>query len=201
MHFIYPSLRLLVSLVILDLVIYLQHVLMHSLPLLWRIHRVHHTDADFDVTTGSRFHPLEILISMLIKFAAIILIGPPVLAVLIFEVVLNAMSMFNHGNVRLPKPVDSVLRCFLVTPDMHRIHHSVLVNETNSNFGFNLSLWDRLFGTYKALPKLGHDEMTIGLRAYHDEKYSTQLKGLLMLPFVGKITSYTINHQASRDQT
>lgn len=153
-----------ISLVLLDLAIYLQHVSFHGIPLLWRFHKMHHADADIDVTTGLRFHPLEILISMGIKFAVIALFGMPALAVLIFEVVLNAMSMFTHGNVNLNTKLDHHLRWGIVTPDMHRIHHSIYSDETNSNYGFHLSLWDRLFRTYKEQPKDGHLKMIIGLR-------------------------------------
>ena len=134
------------AVLLLDLAIYLQHLLMHRVPLLWRLHRVHHADLDYDVTTGARFHPIEIILSMLIKFATIAVLGPPVLAVVIFEVLLNATAMFNHGNVHIPGPIDRVLRWFVVTPDMHRVHHSVEDDEANSNFGFNLPWWDRLPG-------------------------------------------------------
>ncbi|MDA3833543.1 MAG: sterol desaturase family protein, partial [Spirochaetales bacterium] len=146
----YPTpfaLAVIVSVITLDLMIYLQHVMVHAVPALWRFHRVHHADPDFDVTTGARFHPIEIILSMLIKFAAIAVLGPPVLAVIIFEVLLNATAMFNHSNVRMPVSIDKVLRLFVVTPDMHRVHHSVEDDEANSNFGFNLPWWDRLFGT------------------------------------------------------
>ncbi|MBT8441353.1 MAG: sterol desaturase family protein, partial [Gammaproteobacteria bacterium] len=142
-----------VSIVAIDFVIYLQHVMFHAVPILWRLHRVHHADLDYDVTTGTRFHPLEIIISMLIKFATILVLGPPVIAVVIFEVILNATAMFNHGNIRLPAAVDRVLRLIVVTPDMHRVHHSVELDETNSNFGFSLPWWDRLCGTYRAQPR------------------------------------------------
>ncbi|HZP94472.1 MAG TPA: sterol desaturase family protein, partial [Burkholderiales bacterium] len=138
-----------ISVLALDLAIYLQHLMFHAVPLLWRLHRMHHADLEFDVTTGARFHPIEIILSMLIKFAAILVLGPPVLAVLAFEILLNATSMFNHGNVRMPPTVDRVLRWLVVTPDMHRVHHSVQPRETNSNFGFYLPWWDRLFGTYR----------------------------------------------------
>jgi len=141
------------SVVLLDFIIYLQHVLVHAVPALWRLHRVHHADPDYDVTTGARFHPLEIVLSMLIKFASIVVLGPPVVAVVLFEVVLNATAMFNHGNIRLPVSLDRVLRLFVVTPDMHRVHHSVEDDEANSNFGFNLPWWDRLFGTYRDQPR------------------------------------------------
>lgn len=152
-----------VAVVVLDLVIYGQHVLFHSVPLLWRVHRVHHADLDFDVTTGLRFHPVEIVLSMLIKLAAVAALGAPALGVLIFEVVLNAGSMFSHSNAKLPIGADRVLRRLLVTPDMHRVHHSVVPRETHSNFGFNLACWDRMFGTYRAQPAAGHDAMTIGV--------------------------------------
>ena len=156
------------SVVILDLAIYLQHVLFHAVPALWRLHRMHHADLEFDVTTGLRFHPIEILLSMLIKFAVVAALGAPALAVLIFEVLLNATSMFNHGNVRIPAGLDRVLRWLVVTPDMHRVHHSILSRETNSNFGFNLPWWDRLFGTYRAQPAAGHEAMTIGIEQFRD---------------------------------
>ncbi|WP_456448634.1 sterol desaturase family protein [Thiolapillus sp.] len=188
-------LSLLLSVIILDAVIYLQHVMVHAVPLLWRLHRVHHADPDYDVTTGARFHPLEIILSMLIKFAAILLLGPPVAAVLVFEVLLNATAMFNHGNVQLPPGLDRVLRWFLVTPDMHRVHHSVEDDEANSNFGFNLPWWDRLFGTYRAQPRGGHQHMKIGIHKYRDPKQVSWLSGILTLPFRGKITGYTINRR------
>ncbi len=151
------------AVVVLDLVIYAQHVLFHAVPTLWRVHRVHHSDLEFDVTTGLRFHPVEIVASMLIKFAAVLALGAPAIAVLIFEVVLNASAMWSHANVGLPERLDRVLRRVLVTPDMHRTHHSVVARETHSNFGFNLAWWDRLFGTYRAQPEAGHEGMTIGV--------------------------------------
>jgi len=178
-----------------DFVIYLQHVLVHAVPALWRLHRVHHADLDYDVTTGARFHPIEIILSMLIKFATIVVLGPPVIAVVIFEVVLNAMAMFNHGNVRLPPGLDRVLRLLLVTPDMHRVHHSVEDNEANSNFGFNLSLWDRVFGTYIPQPRGGHEGMTIGIHGYRDPRQVSRLPGMLLLPFIGKVSGYAINRR------
>lgn len=183
------------SVVILDFAIYLQHVMFHAVPALWRLHRVHHADLDFDVTTGARFHPIEILLSMLIKFAVIAVIGAPAAAVIIFEVLLNATSMFNHGNFRLPAGLDRVLRLFVVTPDMHRVHHSVEDHETNSNFGFNLPLWDRLLGTYKAQPDAGHEAMTIGIRDYREPRIASDLPGMLILPFLGRITGYAINRR------
>ena len=189
------ALSVTVSVILLDGIIYLQHVMVHAIPLLWRLHRVHHADLDFDVTTGARFHPLEIIFSMLIKFAAILLLGPPVLAVVIFEILLNATSMFNHGNLRLPVKVDRVLRLFVVTPDMHRVHHSIEDDETNSNFGFNLPWWDRLFGTYKAQPDAGHEGMTIGIDRFRDPTKVERLPGMLLLPFSGHSTGYTINRR------
>lgn len=185
----------LISIVIMDLIIYLQHVMVHAVPMLWRLHRVHHADLDYDLTTGARFHPFEIILSMGIKFATIVVLGPPVVAVVIFEVILNGMAMFNHGNVRLPLGLDRVLRLFVVTPDMHRVHHSVEDDEANSNFGFNLSLWDRLFGTYRDQPRAGHEGMTIGIHKYRDPKLVSWLSGLLIFPFVGKITGYAINRR------
>ena len=183
------------SVVFLDFAIYLQHVMFHAVPALWRLHRMHHADLDFDVTTGARFHPIEILLSMLIKFAVIAVIGAPAAAVIIFEVLLNATAMFNHGNFRLPAGLDRVLRRFVVTPDMHRVHHSIEDHETNSNFGFNLPLWDRLFGTYKDQPDAGHEAMTIGIRDYREPKIASDLPGMLILPFLGRITGYAINRR------
>jgi sterol desaturase/sphingolipid hydroxylase (fatty acid hydroxylase superfamily) len=153
---------------LLDLIIYAQHFTFHHVPVLWRLHRMHHADLDIDVTTGVRFHPLEIVLSLFIKFAVIALIGAPALAVLIFEVLLNATSMFNHGNVAMPAWVDRIVRWLVVTPDMHRVHHSVLRAETDSNFGFNFPWWDRLFGTYRAQPAQGHQAMTIGIESFRD---------------------------------
>ena len=184
-----------IAVVVLDFVIYLQHVMVHAIPALWRLHRVHHADLDYDVTTGARFHPLEIILSMLIKFAAILVLGPPVVAVIIFEVILNATAMFNHGNIRLPTNADRVLRWFLVTPDMHRVHHSVEDDEANSNFGFSLPWWDRLFGTYRDQPRGGHEGMTIGIHHYRDAAQVDRLPGMLWLPFVGRISSYAINRR------
>jgi sterol desaturase/sphingolipid hydroxylase (fatty acid hydroxylase superfamily) len=183
------------SVVALDLAIYLQHVMFHAVPALWRLHRVHHADLDFDVTTGARFHPIEILLSMLVKMALIVVIGPPAVAVMIFEVLLNATAMFNHANVRLPLAADRLLRLVVVTPDMHRVHHSVEQHETNANFGFNLSLWDRLFRTYRAQPDAGHERMTIGIRGYRAPKLVSDLPGMLVLPFLGENTGYAINHR------
>ena len=170
------------AVVVLDFAIYLQHVMFHAVPVLWRLHRMHHTDLDYDVTTGLRFHPIEIALSMVIKIAVIVLVGAPAVAVLIFEVLLNATAMFNHGNVRLPAPVDGVLRLFVVTPDMHRVHHSVVPAETDSNFGFNLPWWDRLMGTYRARPEAGHDAMTIGTGTFR-QTGELHLHRLLIQPF------------------
>ncbi len=180
------------SVVLLDLAIYLQHVMVHAVPALWRLHRMHHADLDFDVTTGARFHPIEILLSMLIKIALVAALGPPAVAVLIFEVLLNASSMFNHGNLAIPRQVDRVLRWLVVTPDMHRVHHSVVVAETNSNFGFTLPWWDRLFGTYRAQPAAGHAAMTIGIEQFRDPG-DLRLDRMLIQPFVGTTGAYPIN--------
>ena len=188
-------LTVILSVIIMDAVIYFQHVLVHAVPILWRLHRVHHADLDFDVTTGSRFHPIEIILSLLIKFATIIVLGPPIIAVVIFEVLLNTTSMFNHANIRIPQSVDRLLRWFVVTPDMHRVHHSVEDDETNSNFGFNLPWWDRLFGTYRDQPRAGHKQMTIGISTFRDLSHCTWLPGMLRLPFIGKISNYTINRR------
>ena len=178
------GLKIVLALLALDLAIYLQHVVFHAVPLLWRLHRAHHADLEIDVTTGTRFHPVEMLLSMGIKAAAILVIGAPVLAVLIFEIALNATSMFNHSNVRLPRRLDTVLRWFLVTPDMHRVHHSIRREETNRNFGFNLPWWDRLFGTYQRQPRDGHQRMTIGIPEFRDAASCTTFSGILALPFI-----------------
>jgi len=187
-------LELLIGVLALDCVIYLQHVMFHAVPALWRLHRMHHSDLDFDVTTGVRFHPIEILLSMGIKLAAIVVLGPSALAVLVFEIALNASSLFNHGNVRLPPALDRVLRLVVVTPEMHRVHHSSLPHETNSNFGFSFPWWDRLFGTYRAQPKLGHLGMTIGLDQFRDPD-RLNLGDLLLQPFRGEAGDYPINRR------
>jgi len=179
-------LEVILAVLLLDLAIYLQHLLMHRVPLLWRLHRVHHADLDIDLTTGSRFHTLEILVSMLIKAAVIFILGPALLAVLIFEALLSGMALFNHANVRLPGTIDRLLRLLLITPDVHRVHHSILRHETNSNYGFNLSIWDRAFGTYIAQPEEGHSAMTIGIPGFRDPRQVDRLRGMLALPFVGK---------------
>ncbi|MHA1527793.1 MAG: sterol desaturase family protein [Alphaproteobacteria bacterium] len=187
-----------VSVVVLDLVIYLQHVLFHAVPALWRLHRMHHADLDFDVTTGLRFHPVEIVLSMGIKLAAVVVLGPPAAAVLVFEVLLNGTAMFNHSNIRIPLGIDRVLRLFVVTPDMHRVHHSVIPQETNSNFGFNLPWWDRLFGTYRAQPADGHDAMTIGIELFRTPR-DLWLDRMLIQPLLGKAGNYPINRPGRPD--
>ncbi len=177
--------QVLIALLFMDFAIYIQHVLFHALPLLWRLHRVHHADGDYDVTTGARFHPIEIILSMLIKCALIVLLGPPIIALVLFEILLNATAMFNHSNLYLPKSVDSLVRLCLVTPDMHRIHHSTDEAESNRNFGFNLPWWDRLFGTYQAQPSKGHQDMTIGVAGLNPQRY-TQFRQILLLPWQNK---------------
>jgi sterol desaturase/sphingolipid hydroxylase (fatty acid hydroxylase superfamily) len=184
------------SVVILDLAIYLQHVLFHAVPALWRLHRMHHADLEFDVSTGLRFHPIEILLSMLIKFAVVAALGAPALSVLIFEVLLNATSMFNHANVRIPLGIDRVLRWLVVTPDMHRVHHSILARETNSNFGFNLPWWDRLFGTYRPQPAAGHEAMTIGIKQFRDPR-ELWLDRMLAQPFRGGVGEYPLGRRGA----
>ena len=188
----------LVSLVVLDLVIYLQHVLFHAVPALWRLHRMHHADLDFDVTTGLRFHPVEIVLSMGLKLAVVALLGPPAAAVLVFEVLLNGTAMFNHSNIRIPLRLDRVLRLIVVTPDMHRVHHSVIPREANSNFGFNLPWWDRLFGTYRAQPAEGHDAMTIGIELFRTPR-DLWLDRMLIQPLLGKPGNYPINRPGGPD--
>lgn len=184
-----------IAVMAMDFVIWLQHVMVHAVPALWRLHRVHHADLDYDVTTGARFHPIEIGLSMLIKFATIAVLGPPVVAVVIFEVLLNATAMFNHGNIRIPVGVDRVLRRLVVTPDMHRVHHSVEDDETNSNFGFSLPWWDRMFGTYRAQPRAGHAGMTIGIRGHRNPREVARLDGMLLLPFRVEVDGYAINRR------
>lgn len=193
------GLVLVLSVVILDFIIYLQHVMFHAVPTLWRLHMMHHADLDYDLTTGIRFHPIEILISMVIKFSAIVVLGTPAVAVILFEIILNGMAMFNHGNFFIPLGFDRVLRWFVVTPDMHRVHHSVFPSETNSNYGFNLSWWDRIMGTYRAQPRLGHQGMTIGLNQFRDPSKLTFL-WMLLLPFVGKQGAYAINRRGAKSE-
>lgn len=185
-------LEIAVAFVLLDFTIYLQHVLFHAVPGLWRFHRMHHADLDFDVTTGLRFHPVEILASMALKWAAIAALGAPAVAVLLFEVVLNATSMFNHGNVRIPRQLDRWLRWWVVTPEMHRVHHSIARRETNSNFGFNLPWWDRLLGTYRDQPEGGHEGMTIGIEQFREPR-ELGLRQLLTQPFRDDPRGYPIN--------
>ena len=186
--------KVILTFILLDLAIYIQHTIFHVLPVLWRFHRVHHSDLDCDVTTGLRFHPIEILLSILIKFVAITSIGAPVLAVIAFEVVLNLMSMFTHSNIRLNEKFEHILRWFVVTPDMHRLHHSSRENETNSNFSFNISLWDRIFGTYIAKPHISHQDIIIGLTRYREPEWQT-LRGLMSLPFNDEVHGYAINQR------
>ena len=182
------------SVILLDLAIYFQHVLFHAVPALWRLHRMHHADLDIDVSTGLRFHPIEILLSMVVKLAVVLALGASALAVLLFEVLLNATSMFNHSNVRMQEGFDGVLRWFIVTPDMHRVHHSILAGETNSNFGFNLPWWDRLFGTYRAQPAAGHEAMTIGIDQFRDPR-ELGLDRMLLQPFRGGAGRYPLGER------
>jgi len=188
--------RIVLAVLLLDLAIYLQHVMFHAVPALWRLHRMHHADLDFDVTTGARFHPIEILLSMAIKLGVVAALGAPAVGVIVFEVLLNATAMFNHGNVAIPERLDRVLRWMVVTPDMHRVHHSVVPHETNSNFGFSLPWWDRLLGTYRAQPAAGHEGMTIGLDAFRDPK-ELRLDRMLLQPFVGPAGAYPINRRSA----
>jgi sterol desaturase/sphingolipid hydroxylase (fatty acid hydroxylase superfamily) len=171
------------SVILLDFAIYWQHVASHKIPILWSLHKMHHADRDIDATTGIRFHPIEIILSMIYKMVVVLLVGPMVVAVLVFEIILNALALFNHANVRLPLSVDRAIRKIFVTPDMHRVHHSVVKHETDSNFGFNLSIWDHLFGSYTAQPAAGHDDMIIGLPQYQSDKPSSILWSL-KLPFL-----------------
>ena len=187
-------LAVIASVILLDLAIYLQHALFHAVPVLWRLHRMHHADLEIDVTTGARFHPLEILLSMAIKLGVVAALGAPPEAVLAFEVLLNATSMFNHGNVHLPERFDRVLRWLVVTPDMHRVHHSVVPRETNSNFGFNLPWWDRLCGTYRAQPAAGHRAMTIGIEQFRDSR-ELRLDRMLLQPFRDDDRSYPLGRR------
>ena len=190
-------LEIVLAVAVLDLAIYLQHVMFHAVPALWRLHMVHHADLDIDVTTGLRFHTVEIMLSMLIKIGVVFLLGPSALAVLIFEVLLNATSMFNHANVALPEALDRILRLVVVTPDMHRVHHSVERRETNSNFGFNLPWWDFLLGTYRPQPAAGHQEMTIGLKQFRDERKADRLPWMLVMPIFGTTGEYPIQARSA----
>lgn len=192
------GLAMLAGFVLLDLAIYFQHVMFHAVPVLWRLHRVHHADPDYDTTTGFRFHPIEILLSTVIKLAVIAVLGAPVAAVILFEVVLSAAAMFNHGNIRLPIQLDRVLRWAIVTPDMHRVHHSVHWQESNSNFGFNIPWWDRLFGTYWAQPIDGHEHMRIGLNDFPGKR-PLWLHWMLWIPFMHADKQYSLAR--GRDKT
>jgi sterol desaturase/sphingolipid hydroxylase (fatty acid hydroxylase superfamily) len=185
-------LAIVASMLVLDLAIYLQHVMFHAVPALWRLHRMHHADLEFDVTTGLRFHPVEILISMAIKLGMVAALGPPAVAVLFFEVILNATALFNHANIHLPRPVDRVMRWIVVTPDMHRVHHSIDPRETNSNYGFNLPWWDRLLGTYVAQPAKGHEEMEIGIERFRTRR-DLWLDRLLVQPLSGPASGGTLD--------
>lgn len=183
--FIIPHwIEIILAILILDFIIWAQHLITHKVPILWRLHRVHHADRDMDVTTAIRFHPVEIALSMVLKIGAIYLLGPAVIAVIIFEVMLNGMAMFNHANIKLPLGLDRVLRRLIVTPDMHRVHHSVHRAEHDTNYGFSLSIWDQIFGTYKAQPDAGHDDMTVGLQWQDDRP--AQIGWALWLPFQRK---------------
>jgi len=182
------------AVIALDLAIYLQHVLFHAVPALWRLHRMHHADQEIDVTTGARFHPIEILLSMGIKLGVVAALGAPAVAVLLFEVLLNATSMFNHSNVQMPVRLDCVLRWIVVTPDMHRVHHSIIARETNSNFGFNLPWWDRLFGTYRDQPAAGHEAMTIGIEQFRNP-VEQRLDRMLTQPFRDDDTTYALGRR------
>ena len=186
-----------VSMLLLDLAIYLQHVMFHAVPGLWRLHRMHHADLDFDATTGLRFHPIEILISMGIKLAVVAALGPPAVAVLLFEVILNASALFNHANIDFPRPVDRILRWIIVTPDMHRVHHSVDPRESNSNFGFNLSWWDRLLGTYVAQPAKGHKGMDIGIEQFRTRR-DLWLHRMLIQPMLGPASGGALNARSNQ---
>jgi sterol desaturase/sphingolipid hydroxylase (fatty acid hydroxylase superfamily) len=191
-------LAIIVAILVLDLAIYLQHVMFHAVPALWRLHRMHHADLEFDVTTGLRFHPVEILLSMGLKLAIIAALGPPAIAVLIFEVLLNATAMFNHSNVNIPRGIDGVMRWMVVTPDMHRVHHSIHPSETNSNFGFNLPWWDRLLGTYRPQPREGHEAMTIGIEQFRTRR-DLWLDRMLVQPLRGPASGYPINRENDKD--
>ena len=184
-----------VSMLLLDLAIYLQHVMFHAIPALWRLHRMYHADLDFDATTGLRFHPVEILISMAIKLGVVAALGPPAIAVLLFEVILNGTALFNHANINLSTAVDRWLRWIVVTPDMHRVHHSVDPRETNSNYGFNLPWWDRLLGTYIAQPARGHTEMEIGIEQFRTTR-DLWIDRMLVQPMRGPASGHALDQPA-----
>jgi sterol desaturase/sphingolipid hydroxylase (fatty acid hydroxylase superfamily) len=189
----YP-LAMILSLLALDLMMYLMHLMFHAVPALWRVHRVHHADVDFDVTTGVRFHPIQVVLMIPLKFAVVFVLGPPVLAVLVFEAMFNVFLAFSHSNIRIPAAVDRVLRWFVVTPDVHRLHHSVDATETNSNFGLAFTWWDRLFGTYRAEPAAGREGMTIGVDQFRARRDSW-LDRLLLQPFRDDFGFYAINRR------
>lgn len=191
-------LKVVAAVVVLDFAIYLQHVLVHAVPALWRLHRMHHADLDYDVSTGLRFHPIEMVLSMGLKLMVVGALGAPAVAVLLFEVILNATAMFNHANFKLPKALDTALRWVLVTPDMHRVHHSIKPVETNSNFGFALTWWDRLFGTYRDQPAGGHEEMTLGIEQFRTPR-DLLLPQMLVQPFRGPASGYAINRDEMDD--
>jgi sterol desaturase/sphingolipid hydroxylase (fatty acid hydroxylase superfamily) len=185
----HPIFVFILTILLFDMAIYWQHRMFHIVPWLWALHKVHHVDQDIDVTTGSRFHTIEILLSLLIKFSLVFILGPPVIAIMIFEIILNATAMFNHANVALSNKLDRVLRVLLVTPDMHRVHHSTILDESNRNFGFNLSCWDRIFNSYQAQPVKGHLGMNIGVKDYTDPRTTQYLPAMLWLPFAKKPSS------------
>ncbi|WP_283789196.1 sterol desaturase family protein [Bermanella sp. WJH001] len=185
----HPVFAFILTIILFDMAIYWQHRIFHMVPWLWSLHKVHHVDQDIDVTTGSRFHTIEILISLLIKFSLVLVLGPPVVAIMVFEIILNATAMFNHANVALPSKLDRLLRVLLVTPDMHRVHHSTILDESNRNFGFNLSCWDRIFNSYQAQPSKGHLGMDIGVKDYTDPRTTQYLPAMLWLPFAKKPSS------------
>ncbi|MEN8742988.1 MAG: sterol desaturase family protein [Phaeobacter gallaeciensis] len=185
------------SILLLDLAIYLQHVMFHAVPGLWRLHRMHHADLDFDATTGLRFHPVEILASMAIKLTVVGALGAPAVAVLLFEVILNATSIFNHSNIKLPAGIDRALRLFLVTPDMHRVHHSTDLRETNSNYGFSVPWWDRLLGTYIAQPARGHEGMEIGIEQFRTRR-DLWLDRMLIQPLRGPASGHALDHRSEQ---
>lgn len=184
LNHLFPAISsVMLSLFLFDLIIYWQHRVFHQVPWLWRFHQVHHSDNAIDVTTGIRFHPIEILLSVGVKFAAIFLFGFSAVSIILFEILLNVLALFNHSNVRIPPLLDKVIRLFIVTPDMHRVHHSCRSDEHNRNFGFNISVWDRIFGSYQEQPNLGHDDMIIGLNKFASTDQPNRISKLLLMPF------------------